>query len=73
VFDLDPGAGVAWDFVIETAGKLRELLREEGFDSRPKLTGGNGLHLMVPIARGMSHEKRSFGGRLAGRERQCHE
>jgi bifunctional non-homologous end joining protein LigD len=56
VFDLDPGAGVAWDFVIETACKLRELLREEGFDSWPKLTGGKGLHLMVPIERGVSHD-----------------
>jgi bifunctional non-homologous end joining protein LigD len=68
VFDLDPGAGVAWDFVIETAGKLRELLRAEGFDSWPKLTGGKGLHLMVPIARGMSHDAaRAYCKRLAQR------
>jgi bifunctional non-homologous end joining protein LigD len=68
VFDLDPGAGAAWDFVIETAGKLRELLREEGFDSWPKLTGGKGLHLMVPITRGMSHDAaRAYCKRLAQR------
>jgi hypothetical protein len=27
VFDLDPGDGVAWDFVVETAMKMRDLLK----------------------------------------------
>src|SRR5919109_3710093 len=40
VFDLDPGDGVAWDFVIETALRMRELLESEGFKPWPKLTGG---------------------------------
>ena len=26
MFDLDPGDGVAWSFVVETALNLRELL-----------------------------------------------
>ena len=34
VFDLDPGEGVAWSFVVETALNLRELLRSE-VNSRP--------------------------------------
>lgn len=49
VFDLDPGEGIEWDFVVETAFRLRDLLDQEGLDSWPKLTGGKGLHLMVPI------------------------
>jgi bifunctional non-homologous end joining protein LigD len=49
VFDLDPGEGVAWSFVVETALNLRELLRSEGHETWPKLTGGKGLHVMVPI------------------------
>jgi bifunctional non-homologous end joining protein LigD len=49
VFDLDPGDGVAWSFVVETALNLRELLRLEGHEPWPKLTGGKGLHVMVPI------------------------
>ena len=49
VFDLDPGEGVAWSFVVETALNLRELLRSEGHEPWPKLTGGKGLHVMVPI------------------------
>ncbi|MBV9814013.1 MAG: non-homologous end-joining DNA ligase, partial [Acetobacteraceae bacterium] len=30
VFDLDPGPGIAWAFVIETALKLRDILKHEG-------------------------------------------
>jgi bifunctional non-homologous end joining protein LigD len=56
VFDLDPGAGVAWEFVIESALRLRKLLQDEGLDSWPKTTGGKGLHLMVPIDRDISHD-----------------
>jgi bifunctional non-homologous end joining protein LigD len=57
VFDLDPGEGIAWDFVIETALALRDLLDREGLPSWPKLTGGKGLHLMVPIERGLTHDE----------------
>src|SRR5215213_3512509 len=57
VFDLDPGQGVAWHFVIETALQLRELMQAEGFKTWPKLTGGKGVHIMVPIARAMTHDE----------------
>jgi hypothetical protein len=40
VFDLDPGEGVEWPFVLETAVRLRELLGTEGHHSWPKVTGG---------------------------------
>ena len=33
VFDLDPGEGVEWDFVIETALRLRDLLSSEGLEA----------------------------------------
>jgi bifunctional non-homologous end joining protein LigD len=36
---------------------LRETLEDEGYDSWPKLTGGKGLHLMVPIEPGISHDE----------------
>ena len=49
VFDLDPGEGVEWEFVVETAFRLRDLLVREGLDSWPKTTGGKGLHVMVPV------------------------
>lgn len=57
VFDLDPGSGVSWDFVTETAFKLRGMLQDEGYESWPKLTGGKGLHVMVPMEPRVSHEK----------------
>jgi bifunctional non-homologous end joining protein LigD len=67
-FDLDPGAGIAWGFVVETAFKLRGLLRKEGLDSWPKVTGGKGLHVVVPIERGITHdEARLYCKDLAGR------
>jgi bifunctional non-homologous end joining protein LigD len=49
VFDLDPGEDVPWQFVVETALRMRELLRTEGLESWPKLTGGRGAHVMVPV------------------------
>jgi len=49
VFGLDPGEGVDWAFAIETARKMRTLLDGEGLDSWPKLTGGKGVHIMVPV------------------------
>jgi bifunctional non-homologous end joining protein LigD len=54
VFDLDPGEGVEWDFVVTTAFRLRDALAAEGHDCWPKTTGGKGLHVMVPIKAGMA-------------------
>ena len=56
VFDVDPGDGIAWELVIETALGLRELLTTEGLDSWPKLTGGKGLHVMAPLKRKLTHD-----------------
>ena len=49
VFDLDPGEGVEWGFVVDTAFRLRDMLAAEGHDCWPRTTGGKGLHVMVPI------------------------
>jgi bifunctional non-homologous end joining protein LigD len=53
----DPGQGMAWDFVIDTALRLRDLMQEEGFKTWPKVTGGKGIHVMVPITPGMTHDQ----------------
>ncbi len=50
VFDLDPGPGVAWSKVVETAFVLRELLKGYSLTSFAKTTGGKGLHVVAPIA-----------------------
>jgi bifunctional non-homologous end joining protein LigD len=68
VFDLDPGEGVAWEFVIETALQLRQMLRDEGLEPWPKLTGGKGLHLMAPLDRTIDHDQtRAYAKRIAQR------
>jgi bifunctional non-homologous end joining protein LigD len=57
VVDLDPGEGIDWGFVIETALRLREVLNAEGHRKAwPKLSGGKGVHVMVPIDRTMTHD-----------------
>jgi bifunctional non-homologous end joining protein LigD len=66
IFDLDPGPGLAWDVVIETALAMRGLLQSEGFDSWPKVTGGKGLHVMAPLERKLTHDKaHAYAKRLA--------
>jgi bifunctional non-homologous end joining protein LigD len=49
VFDLDPGPGTPWEFVLDTALGLRDLLQAEGFAPWVKTSGGKGLHVMVPL------------------------
>jgi len=50
VFDLDPGEGITWPQLQEAALLTRTLLEELGLESWLKTSGGNGLHLVVPIA-----------------------
>jgi bifunctional non-homologous end joining protein LigD len=57
VFDLDPGVGIAWEFVRDSALALKLILDDEGFTSWPKLTGGKGVHLMVPLDTPMKHDE----------------
>jgi bifunctional non-homologous end joining protein LigD len=56
VFDLDPGEGIEWSFVTETALALRDFLGRHSLGSWPKTSGGKGLHLMVPLAQPVSHD-----------------
>ena len=60
LFDLDP-AGVEFGEVVEAALLLREALQALELDSLVKTTGGNGLHVHVPVARRHTHaEARRF-------------
>jgi bifunctional non-homologous end joining protein LigD len=49
VFDLDPDPAVDWSDVVEAARAVRLLLEDLGLASFLKTTGGNGLHVVVPI------------------------
>jgi bifunctional non-homologous end joining protein LigD len=66
LFDLDP-AGVGVAETVEAALLLREALSALGLDALPMTTGGDGLHVRVPIARRHGHEEaRRFAEVVAG-------
>ncbi|KAF1704560.1 DNA ligase D [Pseudoxanthomonas kaohsiungensis] len=50
VFDLDPGEGVPWKAVCDGAREVRGRLREAGLESFLRMSGGKGLHVVVPLA-----------------------
>ena len=60
LFDLDP-AGVGFADVMRAALLVRDALTALGLDGYAMTTGGEGLHVRVPIVRRHSHaEARSF-------------
>jgi bifunctional non-homologous end joining protein LigD len=54
IFDLDPDEAVPWARVIEGAARVRERLNDAGLMSFVKLTGGKGIHVVVPLERRQS-------------------
>jgi bifunctional non-homologous end joining protein LigD len=52
VFDLDPGPGVKWKDAIAAAREVRARLEEIGMQSFVRLSGGKGLHVVLPIRPG---------------------
>jgi bifunctional non-homologous end joining protein LigD len=51
VFDLDPDPAVPWKRVTETAVALRAHLGDLGLVAFARVTGGKGIHVVVPIVR----------------------
>jgi len=49
VFDIDPGEDVGWPGVVAAARDVRERLAAIGLESFVKLSGGKGLHVVLPI------------------------
>ncbi len=61
IFDLDPAPDVPWKEVKRAALDLRANLKSLDLISFLKTTGGKGLHVVVPFARGPSWaEAKSF-------------
>jgi bifunctional non-homologous end joining protein LigD len=56
VFDLDPGPGVAFDEVKKAATDIRRLLAQLELESFVRVSGGKGLHVVVPLNPGCDWE-----------------
>jgi bifunctional non-homologous end joining protein LigD len=52
IFDLDPGEGVDWKAIIAAARDIRSRLARSGMGSFLRLSGGKGLHVVLPIRPG---------------------
>ena len=50
VFDLDPDDSVGFAQVREAAKDVRKLLEAAGLESFPLVTGGKGIHVVVPLS-----------------------
>jgi bifunctional non-homologous end joining protein LigD len=50
VFDLDPGDGITWKDIVGAAREIRERLAAIKLESLVKLSGGKGIHVVLPIA-----------------------
>jgi bifunctional non-homologous end joining protein LigD len=49
LIDLDPSEGNPWEYVLEIAPVVREVLDELGLPSYPKTSGATGFHILTPI------------------------
>jgi bifunctional non-homologous end joining protein LigD len=47
--DLDPGHGVGWKKIVAAAELIHHMLADIGLQSFVKLSGGKGLHVVVPL------------------------
>lgn len=51
VFDLDPDEGLAFEEVKRAAREMGDLMRRLGLSCAPMVTGGKGVHVVVPLRR----------------------
>ncbi|HEX7090553.1 MAG TPA: DNA ligase D [Longimicrobiales bacterium] len=66
ILDLDP-KGAPFTHVVEVARALHELCEAIGLPNFVKTSGSSGLHVLVPVARLLTHEQTRMLGQLLGR------
>jgi bifunctional non-homologous end joining protein LigD len=65
VFDLDPGDGVSWKEIVAAARDVRERLDALKLESFAKLSGGKGIHVVLPVAGADWDTAKNFSQRIA--------
>ncbi|RKF19311.1 hypothetical protein D6851_12695 [Altericroceibacterium spongiae] len=70
VFDLDPDEAIRWEHVARAALSLRDRLEAFDLPAWPMVTGGKGVHVVVPLRRiaeweTVTHYARTFATMLA--------
>ena len=65
VFDLDPGDGVAWKDVVAGAKEIRDRLAGLKLKTFVKLSGGKGIHVVLPIKDVDWDTAKEFSGAVA--------
>jgi len=65
VFDLDPGEGVGWKDIVAAARETRDRLKAEKLESFVKLSGGKGVHVVLPLAPVDWDAAKAFAQRIA--------
>jgi bifunctional non-homologous end joining protein LigD len=65
VFDLDPGEGIDWKEVVNAAHDVRDRLSAHKLESFVKLSGGKGLHVVVPITGSDWNTAKDFAHQVA--------
>jgi bifunctional non-homologous end joining protein LigD len=65
VFDLDPGEGVSWKDIVAGARETRERLGTLKLESFVKLSGGKGIHVVLPIVEADWDTAKNFAQKIA--------
>ncbi len=55
VFDLDPDEELPFSEVCKAAAEIRDYLKAIGLESWPLVTGGKGIHVVLPLDRSLAY------------------
>ena len=65
VFDLDPDESVGWKEIVAAAQEIRDRLKAQKLKSFAKLSGGKGIHVVIPVTGADWETTKRFTERIA--------